>query len=92
MLGCCIIELVCCITFPLKHKLLDSNSRRDYVLLSSNERLDKDKSSFGHDTEYELLDSVRSRQVSAIPDKGGFKAHVYILVVGIAPGSRHLHS
>lgn len=27
-----------------------------------------------------MLDSVRSRQVSAIPDKGGFKAHVYILI------------
>lgn len=60
MLGCCMLELMNCITFPLKNKLLCSNSHRDYVLLS-NEKLYKDKSNTCHDTEYELLDLDKSR-------------------------------
>lgn len=54
------LELMNCITFPLKNKLLCSNSHRDYVLLS-NEKLYKDKSNTCHDTEYELLDLDKSR-------------------------------
>lgn len=55
------IELMSWIAFPLKTELLSSYSRRNYVLLSSNKRLDGYMPYSGHGPKYEVLDLDKSR-------------------------------